>query len=68
MPGRAAVTAKQEIEAIVNEFFNGDAGKINAWWHTANPLLGDVKPAEMIAWGKDEKLLRIVRDWREQGS
>lgn len=60
------VIPKQEIQAIVSEFFQGDAEKINAWWYTANPLLGDVKPAEMIGWGRDEKLLKVVKNWRER--
>ena len=58
------MTAYQEVQAIVNDFFDGDAEKINAWWYTANPLLGDAKPAEMIGWGREEKLLkRLRRRW-----
>lgn len=57
------MTAKQEIQAIVNNFFNGDSKKINAWYYTANPLLGDVKPAEMIGWGREEKLLKVIKNW-----
>ena len=59
------MTAKQEIQAIVNDFFQGDAEKINAWWYTSNPLLGDFTPAEMLGWGREEKLLKIIRNWRE---
>ncbi len=57
------MTALQECQAIVNKFFDGDAIKINAWWYTANPLLGDVKPAEMVGWGREEKLLKIIKNW-----
>jgi hypothetical protein len=57
------MTARQEIQAIVHDFFKGDAEKINAWFYTANPLLGDVKPAEMIGWGREDKLLRVIKNW-----
>jgi uncharacterized protein (DUF2384 family) len=58
------MTATQECQAIVADFFQGDADKINAWWYTPNPMLGDVKPAEMIGWGREEKLLKIIREMR----
>jgi uncharacterized protein (DUF2384 family) len=58
------VTAKQELQAIVNDFFKGDAEKINAWWSTPNPLLGHLKPSDMVAWNKGERLLKMVKQWR----
>lgn len=59
------MTVFQECQAIVNEYFEGDAKKITAWWNTPNPGLGDAKPSDLIEIGKAEKLLRIIKGWRE---
>jgi hypothetical protein len=63
--GETYMTELQECRAIVNRFFDGDAEKIKAWWYTPNPLLGDVKPAEMVGRGREEKLLKVIKSWQE---
>lgn len=59
------MTAFQEIQAIVNRHFGNEVDKINAWWKTPNPLLGELSPAEMVHAGRAEKLLKVIREWVE---
>lgn len=59
------MTAFQEIQAIVNDYFEGDNSKIIEWWKTDNPFLGGVSPAEVLELKGAERLLKIVKDWRE---
>ncbi len=58
------MTAYQEIQAIVNNFFEGDNVKIIAWWNTKNPLLGDVTPSAMYELFGAEKLLKYIKNWQ----
>lgn len=50
-----------EAERLVLQFFKGDTDKMKMWFHTRNPLLGNVTPNDMIAAGRYEKLLKWVK-------
>lgn len=54
-----AAATRHEIFTRVREFFDHD-GKAALWMGTPNPLLGDVSPNDMLAAGREEKLLRFV--------
>lgn len=43
-------------------FFKGDKEKAELWWITANPLLGGVKPIEMVMMGRPEKVLAFIKN------
>lgn len=38
------MTPKQEVQAIVSKYFDGNERKILEWWNTPNPLLGEMTP------------------------
>ena len=40
--------------------FQGDARKTALWFTTLNPLLGNVKPRDMIRFGRYKKLFKFV--------
>jgi hypothetical protein len=48
------------ICGLVAQFFAGDVAKTALWFKTANPLLGDISPRDMIRYGRYEKLRRFV--------
>jgi hypothetical protein len=48
------------ICTLVAEAFNGDIQKTALWFTTANPLLGDVTPRDMIRIGRYRKLEMFV--------
>ena len=50
------------IKEILTKFFDGDTDKISLWYSTPNPSLGGASPDDMIANGKEEKLL----NWMEE--
>lgn len=45
---------------LVAEYFSGDLVKVNSWFEARNPLLGDLSPLEMIAYGRAHRLKRFV--------
>jgi hypothetical protein len=47
---------------LVAQFFEGNAIKTGLWFKTANPVMGDVSPRDMIRQGRHEKLRRFVMD------
>ena len=47
---------------LVAGFFNGDAEKTYQWFITANPLLGNVSPRDMIRFGRFKKLHKFVQN------
>ena len=51
---------------LVAQHFGGDVVKTALWLKTANPLLGNVSPREMIRLGRYDKLRRFVMDALEQ--
>lgn len=48
------------ICGLVAQFFEGDTAKTALWFQTANPLLGNISPRDMIRYGRYEKLRRFV--------
>src|ERR1700756_2634198 len=48
------------ICGLVAQFFAGDVAKTALWFKTANPLLGNIAPRDMIRYGRYEKLRRFV--------
>lgn len=53
----------EEIGNLINltaNYFNGDLSKTTLWFNTRNPLLGDMSPKEMIAFGRYEKLRKFI--------
>ena len=53
---------------LVAQFFAGDAAKTALWFRTANPLLGNISPRDMIRYGRDGKLRRFVMSALEEDS
>lgn len=53
---------------LVAQYFKGDASKTALWFRTANPLLGNVSPRDMIRFGRYEKLRRFVMEALEENS
>jgi hypothetical protein len=53
---------------LVAQYFNGDASKTALWFMTANPLLGNVSPRDMIRFGRYDKLRRFVMDALEENA
>lgn len=51
-----------EIRRLVLEFFAGNETKADLWFRLPNPLLGGTAPVKMIAMGREERLLRFVRE------
>lgn len=43
----------------------GDKAKATAWVNTPNPLLGDLKPSDLIYLGKKDKLEKFIENSHE---
>ena len=61
---RTVLTALNELNEIVSDHFLKDRHKISAWYSVPNPLLGGTTPDQMIACGKAERLLKIMKEFR----
>lgn len=48
-----------KIHPLVNKHFEDDY-KTNFWFVTKNPLLGGVKPIDMLKLGRGKKLLEFI--------
>ncbi|MEP7311493.1 MAG: hypothetical protein ABI859_02830 [Pseudomonadota bacterium] len=48
--------------SLVAQFFQGDVTKTQLWFQTKNPLLGNISPRDMVRYGRNEKLRRIVME------
>lgn len=57
----------RKIFQLVSEFFKYDMNKVAIWMETENPLLGNVRPMDMIEFGRDKKLLKFVETQIEEG-
>ena len=53
---------------LVAEFFEGDAAKTALWFRTANPMLGDVSPRDMIRYGRFKRLQKFILEAREDNA
>lgn len=52
---------KDELAALILEFFDGDEVKTNLWFATRNPLLGEISPTQMIQAGRYDRLLQWAK-------
>lgn len=46
----------------IKKYFNGDTAKVNLWFSTENPGLGNVEPLFMFASGRVSFLLKWIRE------
>ncbi len=53
------------ICSLVAEHFDGDSHKTVLWFKTPNPMLGYVKPRDMIRLGRYKKLLTFIMESRK---
>jgi len=53
---------KYIVYVEVLTFFKGDMNKTSLWFNTNNPLLGNIKPADMIKLGRVSKLKSFVTE------
>jgi uncharacterized protein (DUF2384 family) len=58
---RRDLRAFAEVYIRVVEFF-GNTSKTSAWFRTANPLLGGVRPIEILLSGRGDRLLQLVKE------
>ena len=46
--------------SLVAGFFDGDPQKTGLWFHTPNPMLGNITPRNMLRFGRYKKLMEFV--------
>lgn len=56
--------AEVRVAEIVRTYFKGNEEKIDAWYGSPNPLLGDIAPRDMIRAGRAGKLLKCIENWQ----
>lgn len=49
---------------LVAEHFDGDAERTVMWFREKNPMLGGVSPRDMLRFGRYQKLLQIIMDFK----
>ena len=54
------------ICSLVAEYFEGDPVKTALWFHTPNPMLGDITPKDMVRLGRSKKLIRFIMEARNE--
>ena len=54
-----------KLYKLVYNFLKKDKNKTRLWFYTKNPLIGDIKPIEMIQAGRIGKLLNCVQSCLE---
>jgi uncharacterized protein (DUF2384 family) len=55
----------EEIANIANrvaELFDGDLNKASLWFRTANPMLGDISPRDMLRMNRFKRLAKFVSE------
>ncbi len=52
-------TEREFVSELLHGFFKGDDAKVRLWFKTRNPLLGGMKPDELMEW-RPWKLHKIV--------
>lgn len=55
-----------ESEKLVNDFFKEEPYKAQLWWNTKNPMLGNIRPIDMIKCGREKKLYQFIKSRIEQ--
>lgn len=53
------------ICSLVAEYFGGDGIKTATWFHTPNPMLGNLTPRDMIRLRRSDKLIKFIMEARE---
>lgn len=66
--GVEALRARYALFEAVLGFFEGDADKAFLWFTLPNPMLGSVRPLDMLLLGRGEKLERFVRRQLEENT
>ncbi len=51
---------------IVAQYFQGDINKTTLWFSIPNPLLGNIKPRDMIRFGRYRKLYKFIWNATEE--
>lgn len=59
---------KEAAIALVHAHFEGDNAKALDWFCTVNPLLGDIKPTDMMHFGRSKKLFWFIVDQMEENT
>lgn len=65
----SAQKKNKTVECIISAldvFFNGNFKKTDLWLRTKNPLLGNVRPWDMIEAGREKKLLKFINNQLSQ--
>lgn len=58
----SAIFYAHEAWDLVFDFFNGDDEKTTLWFETPNPLLGGIKPSQMLLLDEGHKLLSFIEE------
>lgn len=59
---------RKEIFKLLHSFFGSDLiGRLKAltWYHSNNPLLGGISPKHMVQAGKQDRLMRFIKQQLE---
>lgn len=54
------------IYSLLDVFFKGNFRKTDKWLRTKNHLLGNLRPWDMIEAGREDKLLKFIKDRLEE--
>lgn len=54
-----------ETLKLLKIFYKDAPSKVGLWLESENPMLGNIKPIEMILMGRGEKLIKYIKDHRE---
>lgn len=49
---------------LVAEHFEGDSERTALWFKSKNPILGGISPRDMIRFGRYQKLLQVIMDFK----
>ena len=50
-----------EAIALLTAFFDGDELKARRWMEARNPLLGYMRPASLMALGRGNKVVKLIK-------
>ena len=50
---------------LTSLFFQKEPHKVYLWFFVENPMLGNIRPIDMIFCGRSEKLLQFIQDQKE---
>lgn len=70
-PGRIPINIQTRMAEIANicelvaEHFDGDPERTVLWFKSKNPILGGLTPRDMIRFGRYQKLIQILMDYKQ---